>query len=100
MIPCALVTCMSLVGWAIVLGLPVYALVQWWLIVRLGEEVSVEDGAGLPLSATYGGTVPHLTGEPAGTGSVTCRSCGAENAGSFDYCGRCVAPLDPAESGR
>jgi len=91
---------MTLVGWAIVLGLPVYALVQWWLIVRLGEEVGVEDGAGLPLSATYGGTVPHLAGEPTGTAVVTCRSCGAKNGRRFDYCGRCVAPLDSAERSR
>jgi len=88
---------MSLVGWAIVLGLPVFALVQWWLIVRLGSRLELDEGAGngMPQVTTYGAAIPDVDDPPApaASGTVTCRTCGAENDRGYDYCGDCAARL-------
>ncbi|PSQ19555.1 hypothetical protein BRD00_01430 [Halobacteriales archaeon QS_8_69_26] len=84
---------MSLLGWLIVLSLPVYALVQLWLIKRVGEfwDVEAEDPTPEMVEARLS-TEQRRAREPDDD-EVLCRSCGTVNDVDFDYCKSCAAPM-------
>lgn len=84
---------MSLVGWVVVLSLPVYAAVQLWLIKRIGEWFDVE-----PEDPTPGMVSARLSPEDRrerepDDGEVLCRSCGTLNDAGFEYCSACAAEM-------
>lgn len=84
---------MSLLGWLIILSLPVYAAVQLWLIRRIGEywEVDAEEPTTEMMQARLD-PADRQAREP-GDGEVLCRSCGTVNDVDYEYCRDCAAPM-------
>lgn len=84
---------MSLLGWLIVLALPVYAVAQLWLIKRIGEywDVDAEEPTQEMVAARLG---PDERRErETADGEVLCRFCGTVNDVGFEYCRGCAAPM-------
>lgn len=84
---------MSLLGWLIVLSLPVYAAVQLWLIKRLGEYWDVEPEEPTPEMVEARLSPEQREAREPDDGEVLCRSCGTVNDVDFDYCSDCAAPM-------
>lgn len=76
---------MSVVGWAIVLSLPVYAAIQIVALLALGRRFELDADAPLP-DSWPGENQPAIR-------RGQCRTCGAENNPRYTFCGRCVSRL-------
>lgn len=79
---------MSALGWAIVLSLPVYAVIQLIAVVALGRRLELDDDP--PFVDSWGITEPS-DNRPVGI----CRACGTDNDPIFTYCSQCLTRLRP-----
>lgn len=104
---------MSAVGWAIMLSLPAYAVVQLVVIVVLGRRLEMcwddeEARPGNPAAWSYD---DRPEGHPERSGperpapdrsdpgpAVVCRACGVSNDRDYRYCRHCVSRLAASRS--
>lgn len=88
---------MSLVGWLIVLSLPVVAAVQLAAMVVLGRRLELDDDAPRPFAWGEAPTPEDDGHAPAGASDHgTCPLCGTRNDPGFTYCRGCVQRLRAA----
>lgn len=76
---------MGWVGWLIMLSLPLYAIVQVVLLVRIGARVEADDP--LPVRG-YRFEADPTPDPPDAAGA--CQRCGTENDPAYRFCRRCV----------
>lgn len=87
---------MSLVGWLIVLSLPVYAAVQIVLLVALGRRLALQSGD-VALTRPPAGTFADGSDEPLERGSRrACPTCGSSNDLTYTFCRECLSRLPAA----
>lgn len=79
---------MSALGWAIVLSLPVYAVIQLIALIALGRHLELDEDP--PLIDSWGFTEPLHTQPPG-----ICRACGTDNDPISTYCSQCLSRLRP-----
>lgn len=85
---------MGVVGWLIVLSLPIYAAIQLYAIIAIGRHLALREGdvaaSRLPGSTTWGST-PDAA--PAPDGSIRCATCGTANGRGYRFCRQCVGRI-------
>lgn len=89
---------MSLVGWLIVLSLPVYAAVQIVLLVALGRRLALRSGD-VALARPPAGAFAAGSNDPAVAGGGSrraCPSCGSPNDVAYTFCRECISRLPAA----
>lgn len=77
---------MSAVGWAIVLALPAYAVLQLWAVMLLGRHFELDTHR--PPLDDWG-----FTAQTVRTAPGMCRTCGTDNDPSYMFCSQCVNRL-------
>ena len=86
---------MGVVGWLIVLSLPIYAAVQLYAIVVLGRRLALREGdvaaSRSPASTAWGSAAGAAPTAP--DGPVRCPACGAANGRGYRFCRQCVGRI-------